>query len=117
MEPDDGIDGYLTSGYYVVALTAAFFMRKICREGKPKTCSWQFIWTLFYEKLGSKSSGFRSCKWSWAPREANWAAHAAAALVKEAVGPLRWASQPPLVLVSVLRNVGLPVPPAGAALP
>ncbi|KAK9926537.1 hypothetical protein M0R45_023762 [Rubus argutus] len=57
------------------------------------------------------SSSFSDIRWEWIPREANRAAHIAASLAIGAVGLSRWATQPPLPLVRVLRNDGLPCPP------
>ncbi|XP_062015748.1 uncharacterized protein LOC133732260 [Rosa rugosa] len=58
------------------------------------------------------ATGFEECNWDWVPREANKAAHCAASLACGTVGPQRWANQPPPSLTLVLRNDGLPCPPA-----
>ncbi|KAL6213793.1 hypothetical protein ACLB2K_013233 [Fragaria x ananassa] len=66
-------------------------------------------WGLFpiIEEIRKRSQSFGSI-----PREANQAAHVVASLTKSKLGLHRWASMPPPSLASVLRNDGLPCPPA-----
>ncbi|XP_050386353.1 uncharacterized protein LOC126802719 [Argentina anserina] len=62
-------------------------------------------------RIWSLSNGISDCIWSWAPREANGAAHRPATLADETVGLKRWVNRPPRPLFSVLRNDGMPTPP------
>ncbi|XP_062014437.1 uncharacterized protein LOC133730957 [Rosa rugosa] len=64
------------------------------------------------QQIRRRCTFFDDCCWDWVPREANRAAHLAASLANRTVGPQRWANQPPPSLTRVLRNDGLPCPPA-----
>ncbi|KAL6123985.1 hypothetical protein ACLB2K_076501 [Fragaria x ananassa] len=63
------------------------------------------------ETIRRRSLMFDRCTWNWTPRSTNQAAHHAAMLARRTEDPLRWAEEPPLSMVSVLRNDGLPCPP------
>ncbi|XP_004301440.1 PREDICTED: putative ribonuclease H protein At1g65750-like [Fragaria vesca subsp. vesca] len=78
-----------------------------CRNRKNKN------WKIYpiISRIRKLCSRFADCIWSWAPREANGAAHCAAALASRTVGLKRWAHQPPRSMISVLRNDSLPCPP------
>ncbi|KAL6140644.1 hypothetical protein ACLB2K_058942 [Fragaria x ananassa] len=79
-----------------------------------KASSNHMDWRLFpiIEEIRKRSQRFGSITWEWIPREANQAAHVVASLAKSRLGLHRWASMPPPSLASVLRNDGLPCPPA-----
>ncbi|CAL8994261.1 unnamed protein product, partial [Prunus brigantina] len=72
--------------------------------------NWRII--PFILEIRRLSSWFISIKWEWISRQANQAAHAAAALSNMRVRTIRWASQPPPSLVLVLAKDGLPCPPS-----
>ncbi|XP_016649789.1 PREDICTED: uncharacterized protein LOC103333053 [Prunus mume] len=60
-------------------------------------------------------SSFEEVIWSWVPRSANRAAHAAASIGNRAMELQSWVDRPPLSLVGVLTSDGLPCPPLVAS--
>ncbi|BFG29036.1 hypothetical protein CerSpe_153100 [Prunus speciosa] len=76
---------------------------------KNHTVSWKIFPIL--EEIRRRAQAFSSVHWSWAPRAANEAAHAAAALANSRVKTICWVSQPPPSLVGILTMDGLPDPP------
>ncbi|XP_021800463.1 uncharacterized protein LOC110744764 [Prunus avium] len=71
------------------------------------------LWRIFplLAEIWRRTSFFSRVVWSWVPRKANCAAHAAAALTNSRVRHVNWATLPPPSLVLVLSKDGLPCPP------
>ncbi|XP_021834215.1 uncharacterized protein LOC110774005 [Prunus avium] len=81
-----------------------------CMRNENLRGNWRIIPLIL--EIRRLSSWFTSVKWEWVSRQANQAAHAAAALSNMRVRTMRWASQPPPSLVQVLAKDGLPCPPS-----
>ncbi|XP_016646969.1 PREDICTED: uncharacterized protein LOC103328879 [Prunus mume] len=81
-----------------------------CMRNENLRGNWRIIPLIL--EIRRLSSRFISIKREWISRQANQAAHAAAALSNMRVRSMRWASQPPPSLVLVLAKDGLPCPPS-----
>ncbi|KAI5353386.1 hypothetical protein L3X38_006279 [Prunus dulcis] len=81
-----------------------------CMRNENLHGNWKIIPLIL--EIRRLSSWFISIKWEWISRQANQAAHAAAALSNMRVRSMRWASQPSPSLVLVLAKDGLPCPPS-----
>ncbi|XP_050365312.1 uncharacterized protein LOC126783821 [Argentina anserina] len=70
------------------------------------------IWRIavIIDEIRWRSEYFDHVNWTWSPREANCAAHAAAQLGNKMLGSHNWLETPPPSLTLVLRNDGLPCP-------
>ncbi|VVA14619.1 PREDICTED: Reverse mRNAase zinc-binding domain [Prunus dulcis] len=77
-----------------------------CMRNENLHGNWRIIPLIL--EIRRLSSWFISIKWEWISRQANQAAHAAAALSNMRVRSMRWASQPSPSLVLVLAKDGLP---------
>ncbi|BFG24380.1 hypothetical protein CerSpe_106540 [Prunus speciosa] len=79
-----------------------------CITKKRKKASWKIFPII--SAIWRKTHDFQYIHWNWVPRMANQAAHAAAKVANARVSNVRWMSQPPPSLVSVLSRDGLPCP-------
>ncbi|KAH0981267.1 hypothetical protein GBA52_008444 [Prunus armeniaca] len=79
-----------------------------CITKKRTMASWKIFPIL--TAIWRKAQEFQYVQWNWVPRLANQAAHAAAKVSNARVGNVRWMSQPPPSLVSILSHDGLPCP-------
>ncbi|CAB4283542.1 unnamed protein product [Prunus armeniaca] len=79
-----------------------------CITKKRTMASWKIFPIL--AEIWRKAQEFQYVQWNWVPRLANQVAHAATKVSNARVGNVRWMSQPPPSLVSVLSRDGLPCP-------
>ncbi|CAL8989788.1 unnamed protein product [Prunus brigantina] len=82
-------------------------------SGNHENNSWAILPLI--DEIQDVVSTFEEVIWSWVPRSANRAAHAAASIGNRAMELQSWVDRPPLSLVGVLTSDGLPCPPLVAS--
>lgn len=100
-------------GYLRVIMEADCKVLIDCINGIHGNNSWAILPLI--DEIHDVVSSFEEVTWSWVPRSANRAAHAAASIGNRAMELQSWVDRPPLSLVGVLTSDGLPCPPHEAA--